>query len=89
MRIVLYAGDFRDAGGRVAGVAIGVRGRLEGNSRSLGSMLDGSMDVDAGDVEVGLPCGANRRTMEERLGVMERCNGTFWQTEGTSAGHVT
>jgi len=34
-------------------------------------MLDGSMDVDAGDVDVGVPYGANRRTMEERLGVME------------------
>ena len=77
MQIALCAGDFRDAEGRDVGVAIGVRGRLEGDSRSLRSMLDGSMDVDAGDVEVGLPCGANRRTMEERFSVMERCNGTF------------
>ena len=50
-------------------------------------MLDGSIDmersidVDAGDVEVGLSCGANRRTMEEILGIMERCNGMVWQTE--------
>ena len=88
MRIALCAGDFQDAGGRDTGVAVGVWGRSGGNSRSLGSMLHGSMDVDADDVEVGLPCGANRHTMEERLGVMERCNGTFWQTEGMSAGHV-
>jgi len=71
LRIALRAGDFRDAGGRDTGVAVGVRGRSEGDSRSLGSMLDGSIDVDAGDVEVGLPCGANRRTMEEILGVMK------------------
>ena len=89
LRIALRAGDFRDAGGRDTGVSVGVRERLEGDSRSLGSMLDGSIDVDVGDVKVGLPCRANRRTMEERLSVMERCNGMFWQTEGTSAGHVT
>ena len=70
MRIALCVGDFRDARGRDTGVAVGVRGRLGGDSRSLELMLNGSMDVDAGDVEVGLPCGANRRTME-RLGVME------------------
>ena len=52
-------------------MAIGGRGRSGSSFRSLGSMLDGSMDVDAGDIEVGLPCGANGRTMEERLGVME------------------
>jgi len=75
--IALCAGDFRDAEGRDTGVAAGVRGRLGGDSRSLGSMLDGSMDVDAGDVKVGLLYEANRRTMEERLGIMERCNGTF------------
>ena len=69
-------------------MAVSVRERSGGDSRSLGPMLDGSMDVDAGDIEVGLPCGANGRTMEERLGVMERCNGIFWQTEDTSAGHV-
>jgi len=77
LRVTFCAGDFRDAGGRDTGVAVGVRGRSGGDSRSLGSMLHGSMDVDAGDVEVGLPCGANRRTMEERFSVMERCNGTF------------
>ena len=71
LRIALCAGDFRDAGGGDAGVAVGMRERLGGDSRSLGSMLDGSMDVDAGDVDVGMPCGANRCTMEERLGVME------------------
>ena len=77
MRIALCAGDFRDAGGGDAGVAVGVTGRLGGDSRSQGSMIDGYMDMDAGDVEVGLPCRANRRIMEERLDVMERCNGTF------------
>ena len=84
----MCAGDFRDAGGRDTGVAIGVRGRSGGDSRSLGLMLDGSMDVDAGDIEVGLPCGANGRTIEERLDVIEQCNGIFWQTEDTSAGYV-
>jgi len=46
-------------------VAVAVRGRSGGDSRSLGSMLHGSIDVDAGDVEVGLPCGANM--LNERL----------------------
>ena len=89
MQIALCAGDFRDAGEIDTGVAIDVRERSEGDFRSLGSILDGSIDVDAGDIKVGLLYGANRRTMEERLGVMERCNGTFWQIEGTSASHIT
>ena len=67
---------------------VGARVRLEGNFRSLGSMLNGSMDEDAGDVDVGMPCGANRRTMEERLGVMECCNRIFIKTEGMSMGQV-
>ena len=71
MQIALCARDFRDAGGRDTGVAVSVRERSGGNSRSLGSMLDGSTDVDAGDVEVELPCGVNRHTIEERLDVIE------------------
>jgi len=71
LRIALRAGDFPDVGGRETGVVVGVRGRLGGDSRSLGSMLEDSMEVDAGDVDVGVPCGTNIWTMEERLGVME------------------
>jgi len=52
-------------------VAVRVRERLRDNSRSLGSMLDSSIDVNAGDVEVGLPRGANRHIIEERLGIIE------------------
>ena len=89
MWIALYASDFRDAGGGDAGVPVGARVRLEGNFRSLGSMLNGSMDVDAGDIDVDMPCGANRWTMEERLGVMECFNRIFVKTEGMSMGQVT
>ena len=49
--IALCASDFRDAGGRDTGAAIGVRGRLEGDFRSLELMLDSSIDMDANDIE--------------------------------------
>ena len=71
MQIDLCASDFRDIGNRDTGVAVDVRGRLGGDSRSLESMLDGSVDVDVGNVEFRLPCRANRRTIDERLDVME------------------
>ena len=71
MQIALCASDFRDIGNRDIGVAVDVRGRLGGDSKSLESMLDGSMDVDAGDIEFRLPCRANRHTIDERLNVME------------------
>jgi len=69
--VALRVGDFRDKGGGVMGVAVRVRGISGGGSRSLGSMFDGSMDVDAGDVDVGVACGPNRRIMDNRLGIME------------------